>query len=193
MVLIAPVVEGHGDCDAIPVLVRRVAESLFPPVYPRVESPLRVPRNRLIKPGELERAVEYSARRVGQEGRVLIVIDADDDCPATLGPELLRRATQARGDVRTGVVIAKREYEAWFLTGAESLRGKRGLSDELTPPPNPESMRGPKEWLTRHKRDGSAYVETLDQAALTACLDLDLTRRSDSFDKCYRELTRLLL
>ena len=39
---------------------------------------------------------------------------------------------------------------------------------------------------------GRNYIETLDQPALAARFDLDLARRADSFDKCYREIIRLL-
>jgi hypothetical protein len=39
---------------------------------------------------------------------------------------------------------------------------------------------------------GRKYVEVLDQPALTARLDLELARRSDSFDKCYRDIRRLV-
>lgn len=189
---IASIVEGHGDREAIPILIRRIGASLTPPVFPAVEPPLRVPRSKLIKPHELERAVEFSARRAGPGGAVLLILDADDDCPATLGPELQSRAFRQRANISIGTVLAKREYEAWFLAAAESLRGRRGLSDDLTSPNNPEDIRGAKVWLTAHKTDGSSYLETLDQPALTDSFDLGSARRADSFDKCHREIERPL-
>jgi len=36
------------------------------------------------------------------------------------------------------------------------------------------------------------YVETLDQPALAALFDLTAARRADSFDKCWREMSRLI-
>jgi hypothetical protein len=36
------------------------------------------------------------------------------------------------------------------------------------------------------------YSETVDQAALTAVMDLGLARSADSFDKLVRDLARLL-
>jgi hypothetical protein len=83
---IACVVEGHGDRQAVPLLVRRIAAELCAVHDTEVQSPLRVPRDRLLKPGELERAVSFAATRVAPDGGVLIVIGADDDCPAELGP-----------------------------------------------------------------------------------------------------------
>jgi len=39
---------------------------------------------------------------------------------------------------------------------------------------------------------GRKYRETLDQAALTASFDMVAARRTDSFDKLYREVCRLI-
>ena len=143
---------------------------------------------------ELERAVELAARLVGRQGGILVIIDSDDDCPAELGPQLLDRARKARSDLPIGVVLAKREFEGWFLASAESLRGKRGLPDDLTPPADPESVRGAKGWIARQMIGGGTYSETLDQPALTAVFDLDQAAgRSGSFDKCLREITGLIL
>jgi hypothetical protein len=36
------------------------------------------------------------------------------------------------------------------------------------------------------------YSETGDQPALTAVFDMDLARNAESFDKCWREIVRLL-
>jgi hypothetical protein len=66
-------------------------------------------------------------------GGVLVLIDADDDCPAHLGPALLARAREARSDVPVSVVLANREFEAWFLAAAPSLAGNCGLG-HVDPP-----------------------------------------------------------
>jgi hypothetical protein len=121
------------------------------------------------------------------------LLDADDDCPAQLGPALVGRISVIQSDIPSAVVLAKREYEAWFLAAAESLSEKRGLPADLQPPPDAEAVKGAKEWLRDHMPRNRKYVETADQAALTAVFDFNLARqRSDSFDKCYREITRLL-
>jgi hypothetical protein len=136
--------------------------------------------------------VEFSARRVGGRGGILLLLDSDDDCPARLGPELQQRATTARSNVPLSVVIAKQEFESWFLAAAESLRGSRGLSSILDAPSDPESLHGAKEWLSAHMEGGRVYVETLDQPALAALFDFDIARRADSFGKFHREIVRLL-
>jgi hypothetical protein len=181
-------VEGHGEAYAAPILVRRVAESLAMPCVLR--SVLRQPRSMTIKAGELERAVTLLGNKVGPGGGVLVLIDADDDPACTLGPDLLIRARTARPDRRVGVVLAVREYEAWFLAAAASLRGRRGLPADLESPAAPETVRDAKGWLGQRMPRG--YSPTADQPALTELFDLDLARTSPSFAKLVRELTRLL-
>jgi Domain of unknown function (DUF4276) len=186
------IVEGHGELEAVPVLVRRIAGEIHPGHPVRIAHPFRVPRSRLIKAGELERSVELAARRIGSGGGLLIILDSDDECPAALGPELLQRAMSVRPDLPISLVLAKREFEAWFLAAAKSLRGSRGLANDLDPPEDPETIRGAKEWLTARMTGHRHYVETLDQPALAAIFDLTAARRADSFDKLYRDVSQLL-
>jgi hypothetical protein len=189
---IACVVEGEGDELALPILVRRIAAEITPPIYPHVLKPLRVPRGRIIMTGGLERYIELAARQVGDGGAILVMIDSDDDCPATLGPNLLTRAVAQRRDVPISVVLAHREFESWFLAAAESLQGKRQLPDDLTSPVDVDSIRGAKGWIERQMAS-RRYRELEDQPALAHLFDLSLARsRSDSFDKCYRDVVRIL-
>ena len=83
--------------------------------------------------------------------------------------------------------------KSWFLAAAESLRGHRGLRSDLSAPPEPESIRGAKEWLQDRMIGEATYSASLDQPALTSCFDLELAaRRSDSFAKCFREIKNLI-
>jgi hypothetical protein len=192
MVRIASIVEGHGDGEAVPILIRRIAQELDPALAASVGPVLRVPAARLVKQGEIERAIELAARKNSGQGGILLLLDCDDGCPAQQAPELLKRAISARSDIPISVVLAKREYEAWFLAAAESLRGQRGLPPDLVGPENPEEIRGAKEWLTSQMPRGQSYSESSDQPALTAAFDMNAARRADSFDKCHREIVRLL-
>jgi hypothetical protein len=185
-------VEGKGEVAAVPVLLRRIAERVDPTMSLQIV-PARVPRNQIVQANVLESWVQRAAVTGPGQRAVLVLIDSDDDCPAQLGPALLQRATQARSDISPGVVLAKREFEAWFLAAAESVQGQRNLPTPLQAPPDPENIRGAKEWLSRHMPAGRKYSATSDQPALTAIFDMDLARqRSDSFDKCYRDIERLL-
>ena len=191
-VKIVCIVEGHGDVIAVPILIRRIVQSLCPELQIDTPRPIRVHRSKVVKPGELERRVELAASRTGRRGAIFIILDSDDDCPAKLGPELLKRALQVQSNLPIAVVLAKCEFEAWFLAAAESLRGQRGLKNDLQSPSNPEGIRDAKGWLSSQMGDNKTYDEVSDQPTFTARFDFEQARHTDSFDKCYRDIVRLL-
>ena len=193
-VQIACVVEGYGDVEAVPIVVRRIAERFDPGISVHIPLPIRIPKSKLLKPTELERAVDLAIRKIGGNGAVLVVLDSDDDCPRDVAPHLLQRITHEFGHmpIPLAVVLAKREFESWFLAAAGSLRGNRGLLQELEPPPDPEEIRDAKGWLSSQMEEGHRYVGTLDQPAFASLFDLGLARQADSFDKFYRDIERIL-
>lgn len=129
----------------------------------------------------------------GEVAAVLVLLDADDDCPARLGPQLLTRVKDARPDRSGSVVLANREFEAWFLAAAPLLRGLRGLAGDLALPADAERPRDCKGWLSARRTDGRAYKPATDQAALAAAFDMQMARQhSPSFDKLWRDVERLL-
>ncbi|RKH18423.1 DUF4276 family protein [Corallococcus sp. AB018] len=184
------IVEGDGEVPAARILVTRLAHYLQSPVHPDPLPPLRVKRNKLVMKAVLQDAVEFMARKVGDEGRILVLLDADDDLPCVLGPQLLDWACEQRSDRIISVVVAQCEYEAWFLTAAESLRGQRGLPADLIAPSHPERIRDAKGWLGQRMPGG--YRATIHQPALTSVFDLEAARRADSFDKLVRDMGMLL-
>ena len=191
-VKIGCIVEGESEVKTVPLLIRRIAADRYPELPIVVPPPIRRPRNKVIKENELERAVEFVARQIGGQGAIFIILDSEKDCPAELGPALLHRASQARSDLLIAVVIAKNEFEAWFLAAAESLRGRRGLKNDIHPPNDPEAVRDAKGWLDRRMENNESYSETIDQPAFAALFDIEQARRVDSFDKCYRDIVWLL-
>lgn len=166
-----PIVEGHGEVFAVPILPRRLGERFHPTVSIHVLPP---------------------AEKLDGPGAILILLDTEGGCPAHLGPRLLERARARRPDRTIRVALAHHEYEAWFLAAAESLQGRRGLSADLRPPQDPETVQGAKEWLRRNMVGSRTYAETADQPALTALFDLDLARRCSSFDRLCRLFQELL-
>lgn len=185
--MIVAIVEGHGEAEAVPVLVRKLA--LASHGYAEVK-PHRVKRQRVVKPGELEKALEFAAMQPGCSG-ILLVLDADTDCPATLGPELLERCTATVGHLPVGVVLANHEYEAWILAGIEGVRGQRGIADDASPPPSPDDVRSPKSALEA-MMGGRSYLETDDQAAFSERMDTDAAyARSRSFRKFDKEMRQV--
>ena len=191
MIRIVAIVEGDGEVKAVPVLLRRIGAAVAPLAALDMARPIRVPRGRFLKANGLEGYVSLAARRAGPDGRILVLLDANGDCPAELGATLLQRARAARPDLLIEVVLAKCEYEAWFIAAADSLRGTRGISNAANVPPDPESIRGAKEWL--RARMSGPYSPTADQAALTARFDMTAARRrAPSFDKMWRAVSVLM-
>ncbi len=193
-VSIASVVEGEGEIAALPVVLRRLMFDMQ--IWNAdIQRPFLVDRGKLVKRGGLEAAVESLARRLPPTapGGILVVIDADDDCPASLGPELLQRAEVVRPDRRIAVVLANREFEAWFLAAAPSLRGRAGLSGDLTIPEDCEQPRDCKGWLSHRRNDGGSYRPRVDQAALADAFDMGMARvNAPSFDKFCRDVNYLV-
>ena len=190
-VKIGCIVEGHSEVAAVPILIRRIAADLHHELQ-IITHPVRLPRTKVEQVDSLEKAIKLAARKIGRPGALLIILDSDDACPAQLGPELLQQAVEIRSDLPIAVVLAKCEFEAWFLAAAESLQGQRRLKSDLRPPSNPEGIRDAKGWLSSQMEGNRTYDEVNDQPALTARFDFEQARQASSFDKCYRDIVRLL-
>ena len=191
-VQIGCIVEGHGEVESVPILIRRVVANLYSELVIVLPRPIRISRNKILEVGELEKWIEVVSLRIGEQGAIFVILDSDNDCPAQLGPALLHRASQVDTGLPIAVVLAKHEFEAWFLAAAASLRGKRGLRSDIDPPNDSEAIRGAKEWLHDRMQNGKTYRSKRDQPALTALFDIEQARQADSFDKCYRDIVRLL-
>jgi len=124
---------------------------------------------------------------------VLLLLDADEECAAKLGPATLEFAQSLRSDMDLYCVFAVCEYETWFVAAAQSLQDYLQIDDDAQLPQDPEQQRCRKKWIESHFQ-GTKYSETVDQAKLTAAMDLHLCRkRSPSFDKLCRELESRLV
>ncbi|HEV2851278.1 MAG TPA: DUF4276 family protein [Thermoanaerobaculia bacterium] len=186
-----PIVEGHSEEEAVPVLLRRLLARLERPEV-QVARPFRVSRYKMVRPGEIERAVVQGIRDRNGVGAVLVILDADDDDPFLLEATLLERCRKANS-LSTAVVAACRELEAWFLGSKDALRGVCGIRLDANAPPNPESIRDAKGRLTSNMAGSRRYLEVADQPVLAARMDLDLAlQRSLSFQRLVSELERIL-
>jgi hypothetical protein len=166
---IVPIVEGHSEVKSVPVLMRRFLQlhSIYDVV---IERPIRVKRQQVIKEGQLERAIARALIRPNCRA-IVIILDADDDCPKELAPSLLWRAKKVSPSTLVSVVLPKSEFESWFLGSIESLRCVRFLSDTATPPPDAEALRDAKGQLTNMMEGGRVYIEVDDQPAFAATFD----------------------
>jgi len=186
---IVPIVEGQSEEESVPVLLRRILDELQVGRV-RVARPFRVKRNRVGHEGEIERAVKQAVRDREGAACVLVILDADDDCPADLGPKLLLRCRQ-KTQLPVAVVLANREFEAWFLGAKESLRGVCGIRADALAPADPESIRGAKERLTRNMVN-RRYLEVDDQPTMAARMNLDAARsHCPSFEWLFQSVKSL--
>lgn len=186
---IAPIVEGHGEVQAVPVLLRRLAAILAPTSLLSLNPALRVKAGSFANDDAyFRRHIELAARKAKQwpNSCVLIILDSEDECPGQLGPAFLTRAKVCRSDVAVIVVLAYREFETWFLAAACSLRGICNLPNDLEPPENPESLRDAKGWLSANM--GQPYNEPDHQPKLTAAFSFDEAAATKSFARGFRKL-----
>ena len=185
---VACIVEGHGEVAALPILLRRLAEWRSPGTYPEVSTPIRVHRDRFLnREDEFNRHLLLAAGKCGDDGWILVLLDADDDCPAELGMQVFHRARTTVPHRRVSVVLANREFEAWFIAAAPSLHGCRGFTFDPNDSIDPELPRHAKGWIEA-RMVSRKYGETTDQPAFTARMDLQQAHEhSRSFRKLCSE------
>lgn len=189
MTQIIAIVEGDSEVKALPILMRRLASEWTDRyIHVDVLPPIRVKRDRFInKKAESERHLNLAASKSGEDGWILVLLDADDDCPAQLGKEILERAQQCIPHRQVSVVVANREYEAWFLASAQSLNGIHGFTISPDETVDAETPRNTKLWMKEHIQNGS-YNEVKDQPRFTARFDLKQAfDNSRSFRKLCKE------
>jgi hypothetical protein len=205
-VYVAPVVEGQTEQGCVERLLHRVwGELLQRPERLQVLEPFRGHRDALVHGNgmALTESVQKAFLKLQAKLRrdaearslLLILLDAEGDCPAELAPRLLETARQARRDASIACVLAKRMLENWIVAGASSLAGVNGLPDPLQPPEAPEERSG-SAWLIEqlHRRDRARkYTKTADAAVFVRAMNLHECRvKSPSFDKLCRELEAIL-
>jgi Domain of unknown function (DUF4276) len=182
---IQPIVEGHGEVTALPELLRRLCHEAQ--VYTlEVGLPIRQHRADLAEEATLRKAVGM-ARKQEDCAAILVLFDSDDACPKELAPAVQGWAQDEARPIPCAVVLAHREYEAWFLASIESLRGLRGIRADAVSHPDPEAPRGAKHRLEERMGPGHSYVERSDQVAFSARFDLGAAHRAC---RSFRRLVR---
>ncbi len=161
---IVPIVEGHGDVQAVPVLLRRLIGAAQAWEQLSIDTPIRRKRSQLVDQRQLIKSVRLARLRKDCRG-ILVIFDSDDDCPVEIAAQVREWALAEAGHLACEVVLANREYEAWFLAAVESLRGHHGVKDDAVSHPHPESRRGAKGVLEAKMHIG--YSETRHQPAFS--------------------------
>lgn len=180
-------VEGEGEANAVPQLVKRLLTELN--AWDAValdEHPFRVGHiNKLAKDDyrEWKRKLSASLKRPNVGG-VLLILDGDIKtvggspfCAVAVARSLAEIARGVGGGSTFSVatVFARQEYESWLIASIESFAGKTFPDGRLAPvhaavlegdlEENPRDAKG---WL--NKAIDGGYKPTRDQATLTQWL-----------------------
>jgi hypothetical protein len=185
-------VEGSGEVDAAPVLVKRLLPSDAWSSLILVPTPFRVKgwgyllKEKGKKWIRLLKAATVAHRPLGG---VLLLLDGDIKgqafCARNKAWELSKLAVDAGAGSLFSVatVFAVMEYETWLIAGVESLAGKplpegrRGVNQGVVAPTGnlEEAPRAAKSWLSGNMAMG--YKPTEDQKVLTEMVDLEAIRK----------------
>lgn len=180
-VVIQPIVEGYGEVEAFPVLLRRLLPELG--VHVDVGRSIRHDRRKSVREDDFKKVLRLASFRQNVEA-IFVLFDADDDCARDRVPTLLRWAGEEISHLPCAIVMARREYEAWFLAALGSL------CEGAVYEGDPERKRGAKEELRKFL---PGYSPTADQPALSKRFDLGQAyHRAASFRKLVKELCRVL-
>lgn len=182
------ILEGPGDGEAVPELLRRLSDfQVFP-----VSKPIKNQSvGKLAPAGELERFVNYALGREGDS--VLILVDADEHCAKDIAERWSKRIAALKPSKKVGLGLFVREYESLFLACID-LIAKRYPNygwhlDEWSMDQNHETPRGVKERLSGMMRKGKGYKATMDQAKFTSIIDF---KRLNEKCRSFQHLESLL-
>jgi hypothetical protein len=190
--IIQPIVEGHGEVAAVPILLRAL-QAVANCYQFQIGHPIRQKRSQLINESGLRKAVQLG-KATPDCVAILVLLDADDDPPCLLGPQMLQWARSEANPIPCELILAHHEYEAWFLASVESLRGRCGISMNATSHPTPEGIRDAKGAIQDRMMHGAAYSPTAHQPSLTAGIELpkvhQACRSFRKFVKAFGEICR---
>ena len=181
---IVAIVEGVGDKNAVPSLVRKILQEQLDR-YDIGTGKSKVANGRENLVGKFEKFVEYAM--IDNPSAILVLVDADEDCPVELARDFVRRAAAMNAQVPIAIVCAKSEYEAWFIcslsdSAGDGIRRNLGLPSSVVCPENAESIRDAKGWLTNRMPRNRRYSPRTDQDDLTHHIAIKLVReKSRSF------------
>lgn len=187
--------EGPGDSEATPLLLRRILWEGLSKYDITVENPKSARgKKNLIK--DYEKFLRYASIEPSCAG-ILVLLDADDECPVEEASNLVKRTKDLNLAKAVTIVEANSEYETWFLASLDSdqgmeIRTRLGIDQSEAYRGNVEDVHA-KAWLKRAMPHGRTYKETSDQAALSSLIDIEHTQqRSRSFRRLCHAVEELL-
>lgn len=167
---IIPIVEGPGERQAVPLLLRRLLQHMIERHDLTVAQSI-VTNGKGNMDRRLDRYLGYA--RIQKADGVIIVRDADDDCPHAIACNIAAKVRRVNLGVPVVIVCPKPEFEAWFIGSlvdscGDSIRDYLGLLPTITAPSNIEMLGDAKGWISRRMPEGRIYKPTRHQAKLAA-------------------------
>ena len=187
-----PIVEGHGEIPAVPILIRNILAAQG------IHDVQSLPAWRYGGyPSVAKKFDGIFLAAIKENAPILWVMDFDSkdyDCPVKEAQHLLAKAEALRSGWPIKIAFLVKEYETLFLIDEAATRKVfPDIPAKTAFPANPKNIRGAKEWLSKARPSlGSAYKETVHQVKITAHLDLVLLRaRSPDFAHLERAVLEL--
>lgn len=179
---IVPIVEGHGEVESVPLLVRRVLQE-------ELQRYDILPAKAINTKGKgtlMHRIKNFLSLAAGGDA-VLVVFDADEHCALELVKEICDSCRGISASTPVAVVCAVRAYEAWLLASIETV-----FPGQATMSSKPETLPNPKSALRDIAPDGR-YRETEHQVRLTSRIDIDIaSANSRSFRRFCHAIKELV-
>ncbi len=159
---IVPIVEGHGEVDALPILIRKILGERLNRYDLRIAKPVNAKGKDTLR-SRIDRFVSLA---LGDDA-ALVLFDADEDCALELVRDICASCNGINARIPIAVVCAVREYESWFLASLETV-----VDGGACFAGDPDVVPNPKDRLRRALPD-ERYRETAHQAGLTARIDIE--------------------
>jgi len=183
------IVEGPGDMQAVPVLIRRIAEHHG---YTNVR--ILPPHKRGDLPKVKANFDNYFKMAIKEKAAIIWIIDFDCatcNCVVEESEQLYKKANDIYDGWPFKVAFMVKEFETLFLAEPEATRKVlKEIPRATIFPAEPETIRGAKQWLSRSMPSGYAYKETVHQVKLAAVIDLNSLRDSSA---SFRHLEKAVL
>ncbi|OWV78026.1 hypothetical protein ATY77_29610 [Rhizobium sp. R634] len=182
MLYVYPIVEGHGDERALPVLIRKLLNERFGIYEVDVAKAYRLPKGKMKRaeewPGILALArerLQASRQNHDDKALILVVCDADEECPVELKELIEKHMGAEDAFVKHAFVAPQPEYETWFLAAADSFANHADCVQPIPPIGNLLQIRDAKGYFERNiLKQGRFYSETVDQPKFSALVSFAL-------------------
>jgi len=167
---IIPIVEGPGEREAVPLLLRRLLQEVLERYDLSILQPI-VTNGKGNMDRQLEKYLRYA--RIQKANGIIILRDADDDCPHTIASNMADQVREVHLGVPVVIVCPKPEFEAWFIGSllgsyGDSIRDHLELISTIAVPSDVEMLRDAKGWISRRMPEGKMYKPTRHQVNLSA-------------------------